>query len=107
MADINHDDFKTIVEYLHTKAAAIGSIEQRIVYIETSIRKFERIVTDGNGHPSLISQIASLKSDQAQLKSSQQVFAAEQKAFAQERMRAIMAVIVALIAAVAAFLKKG
>jgi hypothetical protein len=55
------EEFTRVLDYLQTGAGKIGAVESTVVDLKTGVRKLERIVTDGNGQPSLISQITRLQ----------------------------------------------
>ena len=52
---------ETLVQYLQTGAGKIGVVEQRILVIETDVQRHARLLTDGNGTPALVVQIAAIE----------------------------------------------
>jgi len=54
-------DLQRITQSVQDNTSELGAIRQQVVNLETSIRKFERIITDGNGKPSVLEQLATIR----------------------------------------------
>lgn len=46
----------------------IGQNENRLVTIETEVKKFDKLLTEGNGQPSILVQLALIRQEQDRLK---------------------------------------
>lgn len=55
------EELKTIILHLQEGNRKLGAIEARIVNLETTCVKHARLLTDGNGQPSVIQQIEKIR----------------------------------------------
>lgn len=51
------EELKTIIDHLQEGNRKLGAIEARLVNLETTCVKHARLLTDGNGQPSIIQQM--------------------------------------------------
>lgn len=95
-------DLRKLTQHIQSSTVDLGEIRQRIVTMETSIRKFERIITDGNGQPSVLQQLTSLQANLFNLTESIKGLKRDDSEDKRTKRQAAAAVVCAFIAAASA-----
>jgi DNA-binding NarL/FixJ family response regulator len=95
-------DLRKLTEHIQSSTGDLGEIRTRLVLMETSIRKFERIITDGNGQPSVLQQLTSVQANLFNLTESIRGLRRDDADDKRTKRQATAAVICAILSAAAA-----